>query len=107
MARHLDLRNHGNMAFCSIFHKGFQLFLCVISAVCTGRALFHVRPVAVPPGFPVCFRPPGGIFRQSRPGLNLHSPARGIRQVKMQPVHLEHSHRINLLLYEVNAEEMP
>ena len=106
MAWHLDLRNYLYVSLMSILDEFPELFLCIISAICTRLVRLTVMPVTCPPFLPCLLRTPCRKLGKSRIGIDLHTPSGSVSQVDVHAVHLEHGHGIHLLLQEFHTAEM-
>jgi hypothetical protein len=106
MARHLNLRDNGDISVCSISHQLTCLSLCEVSARSTLRALLNVLAVAIPPTLPVVRRAPSSKAREAWIALNLKAPACRIGKVQMEAIHLEACHHIYLTLKEIDSAEV-
>ena len=106
VARHLYLGDDGYVAVGSIGHQLASLLLCEVAARSTLRALLYKLPIAIPPTLPVVGRAPCGVARKAWVALNLEAPARSIREVQVQAVHLHARHHIYLTLKEIHRAEV-
>ena len=89
MARHIDFRDHGDVAAPGVIHDGRIVSLAVVSA---GRAA-HLQAAAK--------------IGQVRPRLDLDAPALVIREVDMQPVDLVIGQQVDVLGDILDAEKVP
>ena len=89
-----------------IFHDFTALVLGEVTTFSTFRTFFYILTITIPPFFPILAGTPSSEISQTRILLDFDTPTGSISQVDVQAVQLVVSHRINLLLHEVQAEEV-
>ena len=90
MSRHIELRNHHNLAFGCIGHDLPDVVLCIEL-----RSCFGIMPIT-----------DGSYLRQLRIFFDFNAPSRFVCQMPVEYIEMEPRHQVEVLFYFLFAEEV-
>ena len=94
---HLDFGHHRDVTCCRISHDFSQILLGVVAPRSPLVVFVRIALSLFAPFCPICPHTPSRLFGQRRILLDFHAPSSIIGEMQMQTIHLEISHRVQLL----------